>query len=486
MVAIPLLVGDDLQGMLLFDNGTDFYPCLPEQVRLAQIIGRTASHALAQAEQSAAGVGQLRAAVARTRTLGRVTLAEQRFLEIAAGGGGIGDLLGAAASILRRPVAFHDKSLRRLAVAEAPEQGSGPLQQFEHGAMTVEDLVAQFRDTPPGGHATVGPVLDLGVHHRHLVAPVDHGGIRAGWVLTVEHPSRLSSFDELILTRLAAHLALVLATQQRMREANSDARSQLALQLLLGADDVAAVRRNAECLGVPVDAPRVVAHVRAADGPLAVDVDRFVHNAGRNLAGDVLASLGRDGLALLVEVSGEVPAVTAVRSVKGALAAACAAQRDEAHLMAGVSTVCAGHEDLPRGYREAQEVQRCVVGLRRPSVQVLTADDLGPIRLFLGNSNPEAVERFVNDILGRVVADGRSSRTLLTTLQEFFDADCSVRLTAARLGVHENTVRKRLGKISTLTGLDVASRATDQMTVHSALTVLRLRGDLPGGPAPDV
>ncbi|WP_083541857.1 helix-turn-helix domain-containing protein [Kribbia dieselivorans] len=42
-------------------------------------------------------------------------------------------------------------------------------------------------------------------------------------------------------------------------------------------------------------------------------------------------------------------------------------------------------------------------------------------------------------------------------------------------GVHENTVRLRLNKVQTLTGLDMTN-ANDQLSVQTALLVLRLQG----------
>jgi hypothetical protein len=61
-------------------------------------------------------------------------------------------------------------------------------------------------------------------------------------------------------------------------------------------------------------------------------------------------------------------------------------------------------------------------------------------------------------------------------LQCYFDASRSVRASAAQLGVHENTIRLRLARVTTATGLDVAGDANDQLSVQTALLVLRLQG----------
>ena len=83
-------------------------------------------------------------------------------------------------------------------------------------------------------------------------------------------------------------------------------------------------------------------------------------------------------------------------------------------------------------------------------------------------------------MLGPLLAAGDDG--LLETLHVFFDTGRSIRASGAQLAVHENTVRYRLARVRTLTGLDVAADASDQLSVQMALLVLRLQGHhvLPG------
>ena len=89
---------------------------------------------------------------------------------------------------------------------------------------------------------------------------------------------------------------------------------------------------------------------------------------------------------------------------------------------------------------------------------------------------------YVVDVLGGLLTGEPGSADLLLTLQCYFDHGRSVRTSAAELGVHENTVRLRLARVAAATGLDVASDANDQLSVQTALLVLRLQGHpvLPG------
>ena len=92
----------------------------------------------------------------------------------------------------------------------------------------------------------------------------------------------------------------------------------------------------------------------------------------------------------------------------------------------------------------------------------------------MARGDAAGIERFVEDVLGPLIEAGDDG--LVATLHVFFDTARSIRASAARLGVHENTIRYRLARVRSLTGLDVAGDASDQLSVQMALLVLRLQG----------
>ena len=186
----------------------------------------------------------------------------------------------------------------------------------------------------------------------------------------------------------------------------------------------------------------------------------------------MLATKGPEGVALLVAVPESAAPLVVVRQLKEALASVCAALGLEA--VAGLSAVCRDRAEVPRGYREAREVARCIDRFAATRRGVLAADDLGPGRLFVARGDAAGIERFVDDVLGPLLAVGDD--VLLETLHVFFDTGRSIRASGTQLDVHENTVRYRLARVRSLTGLDVAADASDQLSVQMALLVLRLRG----------
>ena len=210
---------------------------------------------------------------------------------------------------------------------------------------------------------------------------------------------------------------------------------------------------------------------------MPVGTDRLVAELREHVNGEVLATSGSEGVALVIELPATEPARVALQSLKAMLRKACARHDAGAEIVVGLSSVCREPGAVASAYREAREVARCVGSFATASSErILGADDLGPARLFVTNVNSEAAERFVADSVGPLLGGGEPTDDLLRTLQAFYEAGRSVRVSSECLGVHENTIRYRLARVHTLTGLDVAADADDQLTVQVALLVLRLQG----------
>jgi sugar diacid utilization regulator len=277
-----------------------------------------------------------------------------------------------------------------------------------------------------------------------------------------------------LAARVAFHLAGEYAVQRRVARASWNARSALARQLVRGSvrdDDLAS---TAEYLGVRADASRVLVYI--ADGPDgdSGDEEQLSQRIAGDLGVEVLGTRGREGTILLVEAAEDAAGVSFVQRVKRTVRQVLV-ELGQPSSVVGVSAVTRPGA-LQRSYRETREVALCVDRFARSGDRVIAVDDLGPARLFVANSDVGSVRRYVRDVLGSLLTDGTGHADLLRTLQSFFDTGRSVRESAARLRVHENTVRLRLAKVHDLTGLDVAGNANDQLSAQTALLVLRLEG----------
>jgi sugar diacid utilization regulator len=447
--------------------------------RLVSQLSRVAYHV-------AAAVGQLaeqEALAERLRELDR----RHHALEIAhsigrtinraaSDGGGLAGILAACHELTGKPVAVFDRQQRLIARVPGGVAADLDLPPISLLLARIDPNTVPSADDPQAPRV-VRACPGERIPHRHLLTPVVHAGVGRGWLTVVESVSRLGPVDELTARRAAEQLGCELAQLERVAAATWNARSALARQLIGGTSNPDDLRRSGEYLGVDVAARRVLSYLSKRSGSEGfIDDVVLAKEVERRLGSDVLATRGSEGVVLLTAAPAGMSPVATVRLVKATLDDICRLELFDVRLVVGVSAV-AEPQGLRRAYRDAREVARCMDRFANlSSTRVLAVDDLGPARLFLANSDDASVRRYVDDVLGPLLTGSPTMANLLMTLQIFFDTGRSIRVSAAQLGVHQNTVRLRLGRVQSITGLDVASGASDQLSVQTALLVLRLQG----------
>jgi len=90
--------------------------------------------------------------------------------------------------------------------------------------------------------------------------------------------------------------------------------------------------------------------------------------------------------------------------------------------------------------------------------------------LALLTKDPDQARAFAERTLGPLTAGDPPTRRLAETLLVVLEEEGRPRRAAARLGVHENTVAKRLRAVKELLGSDPAERPADML---AALLILR-------------
>jgi len=427
------------------------------------------------AVSDAPGMGQAPATVPggpadlarRYRELLRQYQAELGFGATVAAGRGISGLVETTAQLVGKVVWLIDPQHRVVARSQAAWA------QFRVPELGSLRKVVGPADEPPSRPVVIQANPNAGLARRHVLMPVRRGEQTFAWLVVAEVPTRFVNGDLAIIERAAFHLASEYSVQRRVARASWNARAALARQLVRGSAAQSDLLASAEYLGIRVDAARVLVYLMDSGEQLLNEED-VADQLARELGVEVLGSRGSEGTILLVEAPDDVPPVTMVSRVKESLTAVMA-RLGRPQAVAGVSSVTRP-DGLRRAYRESREVALCVHRFAGSATRIITVDDLGPARLFVANSDVNAVRRYVRDVLGALL-DGRPGRAdLLRTLQCFFDTGRSVRESASRLGIHENTVRLRLNKIYELTGLDVAANSNDQLSAQTALLVLRLEG----------
>ncbi|MEI2778269.1 MAG: helix-turn-helix domain-containing protein [Tetrasphaera sp.] len=249
-------------------------------------------------------------------------------------------------------------------------------------------------------------------------------------------------------------------------------------QLAKGSRGLGDLRASAEYLGVDIDARRVLVHILdplvSNDEPEPEADHRLVVHLSRRLGVEILHTRGSEGVLLLIEVDRalrEHDVISRVRTAVSRTLVECCAPG----AVAGVSRACEP-ADFAAAYREAREVARCVQRLGDGSgAFVLAVDDLGPARLFLANADTAALRTYVDGLLGPLLSGAPGMAELLLTTQVWLDCGRSIRATAARLGLHENTIRLRLARVEKFTGVDV-SDTNGQLALQTGVLLLRLQG----------
>ncbi len=111
--------------------------------------------------------------------------------------------------------------------------------------------------------------------------------------------------------------------------------------------------------------------------------------------------------------------------------------------------------DLRRALNEATSALR----LARSRGGVAGPDALATLDALLEQQPTERLVPFIEQLVTPIIDADRGGRgDLMTTLVTFLGLDGQLRATAARLGVHVNTVRHRLSRIYELTGCDPLTR----------------------------
>lgn len=398
------------------------------------------------------------------------TSIDQRLTECARAGGGLATLVQTCSQLTGKSVTLFDNHGRTITSSHV-----GPTSVK---TAPLNDVLRACHHISPDDDNVHIAVADrtTGLARRKMVVAVSAAGERFGFLVVDEHPSAFTALDEHTAARAARLLGYEYSVQKRVARVAWNARSSLTRQLVRGTVESADLAASGEYLGVDIRARRVVVYVldrraTAADGAdqhLATQVER-------ELDVEVLATRGAEGIMLLVEAPEHAGTLTMIARVKAAMIAVTHASAETA--IVGISSVCTA-ATLARGYREAREVVLCIDRFAQlPDHRVLAVDDLGPARLFLANSDVAAVRSYVDDVLGPLLSGSTGTADLLLTLQHYFERGRSVRATATLLNLHENTIRLRLGRVHTITGLDVAADANDQLSVQTALLLLRLRGD---------
>jgi hypothetical protein len=148
-------------------------------------------------------------------------------------------------------------------------------------------------------------------------------------------------------------------------------------------------------------------------------------------------------------------------------------------VLVGQGRPAAGLAGFRTSHGEALEALRVATLARGPAGSVARYEDLELAALCSGDT--AACRAFIASELGPLAADTSDAALLRETLEAFFDSSSNFRATAARLGIHHNTVRYRLEKAERLVERPIGARRLQlELALHLASRVGSLANESSG------
>src|SRR5215471_10200732 len=376
----------------------------------------------------------------------------ERFTKLSLDGAGIHSILDAIGSLAGGRAALYSADGYR--VRGAGESSDGMPQRL-HLPAAPGSIGREIRITAgrPPRPIDVVPVR-AGADVLGLLA-VDVGqqtGDAEGRVRALEHGSTI--------------LALELAKERATAEVERRLRGDLVEEVLAGGlevDEAERIARQAERLGhrLPQRAWVVVLEPDddKTEAALAARgqqdrLDGALSGLIRSRIPSALTLIRSASAVFLVpdDLAADLPAV---EKLGAQVLSAAAPVMKPGSASVGIGNLANGVGELARSHVEARQALRLT---RRAGGRgrVASYRSLGAFRLLLEVQSPEALQRFVNELLGPLLEYAQSRDTpLLETVEALSSARWIRRAAARQLGIHINSMTYRVERIEALTGLQL-------------------------------
>lgn len=487
IMAVPMTLDDEVTGVIFLDDPGTRHTFTEEDEELAMRFAELSGGAVAQAQARIELHSQLEAAGRQLTTLRRARAVDEHLTKLVVEGRPLRDLIATLADVLAKPCAVYSPSGERLARAVPSGETDDVAPRLLEPRFASQSEVRDALTSHEGSRAfVVGPLPHAGILHRHVVAPVMLGSELWGRLVVMEHKSRFTGGDIVTVGRAATVLALQVSADRKVVEADWNASSSLAADLLSCRSDPVLIKQRADRLGVGLDVPRIVMVIGARSGreEEAPNI-RATAAAFERVTPDLTPHMTvvPGAVAVLIDVPADGAPDSFVADTREALDAFRKELGDD-EFVAGISSPRSDPDGYREAYDEARQVLECIQRFSPPGGPAMfTSDDLGVGRLFLSTCDRDAMARFADEAVARLL-DDPSGPSLLITLWSFFENLENIRVSAAQLGVHENTIRHRLSRLEEITGLAVTHDPEAQLQVRMMLLVLLLQGRLFPEPVP--
>jgi sugar diacid utilization regulator len=451
MLGVPLVVADQVIGIIYVDNEADEHLYTREQIQVAQAFANMAAMAVRQASLYTQLNRRAMVIDRQRRLLEQVMEAHKQLTDAAIRGAGLPDALRVLCDLTGKPIVFYSPEFTVAATAFPPGTEDPGV-----GRAGGDEMTRLFRRAYTGGSSAVVPAFPgAGLAYRQLICPLM---APVGYLAVLEVGNPIRPIDVKVAEQGATVLALLLLAERRQVEAEGQAREDFVTDLLHGARDLSVLARRAPLFGLDPELPHVVVRISLDSDP------GLAGRARRNLLGSRIAGLLGFPDPLAVSVPGadvfviSLPAGPdngALREVQQAVQQVLEDVSDAVAVRAGaVSPVLRRLDAYPKAHRELRALLEATATIASGPPRAFLATEMGVMRLVLAGTGAES-RQFAEDLLGPLLRyDADTQAELVPTLRAYLDHGAQVRPAARALDVHENTVRYRLARIAEVAGID--------------------------------
>ena len=395
----------------------------------------------------------------------------ERFTKLSLEGAGIRSILEAVGALAGGPAALYSPDGHRVRGVGEASDGMPPRVHVPSGVSQAGAREVRINAGRPARAIDLVPVragadvLGLLAVGLDVQAADSQGRVRA-----LEHGSTV--------------LALEMAKERAAAEVERRLRGDLVEEMLAGGlegDEAERIARQAERLGhrLPHRAWVVVLEPDDDETEAAISargdrLDSALSGLIRSRMPDALA-LVRSASAVFLVPDEVAQDLAACEKLAGQILAAATPVMKPGTASVGIGNLANSVAELARSHVEARQALRLT---RRAGGRgrVASYRSLGAFRLLLEVQSPEALRRFVEELLGPLLKYAQSRDTPLLETLEALSARRWIRRAAARhLGIHINSMSYRVERIQSLTGLSLDDPET-RVAISIALRARAMLG----------
>ncbi|MDX6626441.1 MAG: hypothetical protein QOE56_1430 [Solirubrobacterales bacterium] len=363
-----------------------------------------------------------------------------------------------------------DRSRLRL-VSTARADGPDPMATPALPASTSEALVALSRADDAATAERVRGVLQLDPALEYIVlAPVAAGDEDLGLLLAAGGSGWAAADDaEELLSAVANQTAVALKKADLIERLTEE---YVVHDLFIALEEGEAGRAEARARQAFCDLEQphvfVTAAAAAADGAAAEVRTEAIESGLRRLVPGALCDAAGEAVRALLPLT-RGGTVEELEQLDGTLAHLA----EEDGIVIGRSEIHRGAAEGRTGLREAGDALHVATALVQGG-GLRAYSDIGAYRYLVHLLGQEAVRDPYSEAIGALAEYDRARGSqLVQTLETYLEARRGITETARSLTVHPNTLRQRLERIESLTGLDLAN--ADLLSLELALRLERLR-----------